>query len=332
MVLAPRTALTALIALALSSCGAGAQSARSDNAIPRAGQPIDCPSEGPALQILGSGGPIAEGGDAARAGTSYLLWIDGAPRLLVDAGSGSFLRFAQVGGSIATLDAIVLTHLHADHAGDLIDILNSGGFENRTKPLTIVGPAGAPRFAGIEEFTKRLLSKESGAFAYNGGYIDGDEAKPLLEFVELSADQTSFEMRRAVEAEEYFVAGWPVAHGFSPALGVQLHFFGREARKDTLITGDQSAGSFMFQTAFEGAKPHYLFAHHVIPMGEGQPRGLHRNPAEIGTLAAALEPENLVLTHNMQRSLQRLDEGLEAIGAHYQGPVSVADDLDCYAL
>lgn len=300
--------------------------------IPRAGQPIACPQEGPALQVLGSGGPIAEGGEAARAGTSYLLWIDGEARTLIDAGSGSFLRFAEAGGSIATLDAIVITHLHADHAGDLIDILNSGGFENRTKPLTIVGPAGAPRFAGIEEFVTRLLSKESGAFAYNGGYLEGDEGKPLLEFVELGANETRPEMRRAVEAEDYFLAGWPVEHGFSPALGVHLHFLGRETGQDTLITGDQSAASVVFETTFKGIGPHYLFAHHVIPMGEGQPRGLHRNPDEIGTLAAALKPENLVLTHNMQRSLERLDEGLEAIAQHYQGPVSVADDLDCYAL
>jgi len=328
---AMRTLLSALAMIALVGCGAD-ESVLSDGPIPRAGQPIVCAPEGPALQILGSGGPIAEGGENARAGTSYLLWIDGEARLLIDAGSGSFLRFAQAGGSIATLDAIVLTHLHADHAGDLIDILNSGGFENRTTPLTIVGPAGAPRFPGIEEFVTRLIGKEGGAFAYNGGYIDGDEGKPRLEFIELSADQADFEIRRAVEAEEYFVAGWPVSHGFSPALGIQLHFFGDEARQDTLITGDQSAGSFAFETAFTDAKPHYLFAHHVIPMGEGQPRGLHRNPEEIGTLAKALQPKNLILTHNMQRSLARLDEGLEAIGDHYTGPVGIADDLDCYAL
>lgn len=326
-----RTLAIGLAMVALVGCGAG-ESVASDTAIPRAGQPIACPTEGPALQVLGSGGPIAEGGDKARAGTSYLLWIDGEPRLLVDAGSGSFLRFAQAGGKIETLDAIVLTHLHADHAGDLIDILNSGGFENRTKPLTIVGPSGGDRFPGIEEFVTRLLGKEAGAFSYNGGYLDGDEGKPLLEFVELSASQNRFTMQRAAETEEYFVAGWPVNHGFSPALAVQVHFLGRETRKDTLITGDQNAGSIIFETVFGEAKPHYLFAHHVIPMGEGQPRGLHRNPEEIGTLAKALQPENLVLTHNMQRSLDRLDEGLEAIAKHYEGPVSVADDLDCYAL
>ena len=53
---------------------------------------------------------------------------------------------------------------------------------------------------------------------------------------------------------------------------------------------------------------------------------------QIGELAGALEPERLVLSHNMERSLSRLEEGLEAIGQHYSGPVSVTMDLDCYAL
>ncbi|MDJ0641319.1 MAG: MBL fold metallo-hydrolase [Erythrobacter sp.] len=146
--------------------------------IPRAEQPVACPDEGAALQVLGSGGPIAKAG---RAGTSYLLWIDGEPRLLIDAGSGSFLRFAEAGGKIESLDAILLTHLHADHVGDLIDVLNSGGFEGRSDPLAIVGPDAAPRFPGTIEFLARLLSKENGAFAYNGGYLDGTENKPPLE-------------------------------------------------------------------------------------------------------------------------------------------------------
>lgn len=43
-----------------------------------------------ALQVLGSGGPEISN----RAGTSYLLWIDGQAKLLHDAGPGARLRFA----------------------------------------------------------------------------------------------------------------------------------------------------------------------------------------------------------------------------------------------
>lgn len=324
-----------LALIALSGCGSLSYSdkstvpesspADSDLAIPRAGQPAECPSEGAALQVLGSGGPVAE---AARAGTSYLLWLDGEPRLLVDAGSGSFLRFAEAGGKIETLDAILLTHLHADHTGDLIDILNSGGFEGRTQPLPVVGPDAAPRFPGARAFLERLLSKDSGAFAYNGGYLDGSENKPPLEPRDVTTEAGEAAATGLDISNDYSVMAHPVNHGVVPALGYVIEIGDRSI----VITGDQSAFSERFADDLTGSRPTILLAHHVISGERGQPRGLHRTPAQIGELAAALEPDRLVLTHNMERSLSPIAQSLAAIAEHYAGDVSVAFDLDCYAL
>lgn len=314
------------LSLAVAGCGgenyaAGAAAAQ----IPRAEQPAACPQTGAAVQVLGSGGPIAEGD---RAGTSYLLWIEGKPRLLIDAGAGSFLRFAEAGGSIATLDAILLTHLHADHAGDLAGILNSGGFEGRTSPLPVIGPDAAPRFPGTGEFLARLLSKESGAFAYNGGFIDGTENKPQLEPREITTAEGTAPAAGLDLADDYSVMAHPVHHGVVPALGYVIELGDRRI----VITGDQSGFSERFLAELTGSKPTILFAHHVINGEDGQPRGLHRTPEQIGELAGALEPERLVLTHNMQRSLGPIADGLAVIGKGYAGPVSVAADLDCYAI
>ena len=48
----------------------------------------------PALEVvvLGSGGPRAFG----RAGSSYILVVEGRPRILVDAGPGAFLRIGEL--------------------------------------------------------------------------------------------------------------------------------------------------------------------------------------------------------------------------------------------
>lgn len=321
-----RAILTALAIFGLAACAQG-ESASADDGILRAEQPAACPSEGPALQVLGSGGPIAEGGENARAGTSYLLWIDGVPRLLIDAGSGSFLRFAEAGGRIESLDAILLSHLHADHAGDLVDVLNSGGFEGRSAPLPIIGPDAAPRFPGTTEFLTRLLSKDSGAFAYNGGFLDGSENKPLLEPRDVTTAEGAGAPTGLDLSNDYSVMAHPVHHGPVPALGFVIEL----ADVSFVITGDQSFLSERFLADLTDSKPTILFAHHVINGEDGQPRGLHRTPGQIGELAAAIAPERVVLTHNMQRSLSRLDEGLKAIGQYYGGPVAVANDLDCYA-
>lgn len=68
------------------------------------------------VQILGSGDPLV---NAQRASTSYLLWIDGKGRVLVDIGGGAFLRFGQAKAQLGDLWLIAISHLHPDHVSDL---------------------------------------------------------------------------------------------------------------------------------------------------------------------------------------------------------------------
>ncbi|MGB5626234.1 MAG: hypothetical protein WBM61_10910 [Woeseiaceae bacterium] len=50
------------------------------------------PATGAVLQVLDSGGPIADDG---RASSSYLVWVDGVARVLIDTGGGAFLCFGE---------------------------------------------------------------------------------------------------------------------------------------------------------------------------------------------------------------------------------------------
>ena len=122
------------------------------------------------VQILGSGGPVS---DDARASSGYLVWIDGEARLLVDAGGGVFLRFGEAKAKFEALDAIAITHLHADHVGDLLPLLKSGFFSERKRALPIVGPSGGGAFPGINEFMDTMLNEKTGAYRYLSGYLKG---------------------------------------------------------------------------------------------------------------------------------------------------------------
>lgn len=308
---------TAVAAVAQALLAAPAAAAGAVEAV----APGRCPAAPVVLQVLGSGGPIAEGD---RAGTSYLLRVDGEPRLLIDAGPGSFVRFAQAGASVGALSGVVVTHLHADHSVDLAGILNSGSFEDRTAPLAVVGPDGAGRFPSTSSFLRSLLGR-GGAWGYLAGYLDGTEGKPRLDVTEVRTDRGEGAPRAFDLAGGIRVTAIPVHHGDVPAVGVRVDVRGRSL----VVTGDQSFLSTGFADALRGSAPDLLVAHHAIPEGEGQPRGLHRAPSSIGELAASMGARRLVLSHNMRRSLDRLDEGLAAIGTRYRGPVDVARDLDC---
>lgn len=68
---------------------------------------------------LGSGGPLlADAGLVPRASASYLVWIDGRGKVLVDLGGGAFLRFGQSTVRLDDLSLIAISHLHPDHVSD----------------------------------------------------------------------------------------------------------------------------------------------------------------------------------------------------------------------
>ena len=101
--------------------------------MPRTSAAASCTRKGVELQVLGSGGPELED---KRASTSYLVWQDGRPRIVVDSGGGSALQFGRAGAHVSQLDAIFFTHLHVDHTADFAALIKSSYFEDRT-------PAGA---------------------------------------------------------------------------------------------------------------------------------------------------------------------------------------------
>jgi ribonuclease BN (tRNA processing enzyme) len=275
------------------------------------------------VQILGSGGPIAE---SDRAGSSAIVWIDGKAAILVDVGSGAFLRYAQSGARFEDHRVIALTHFHADHVADLVAVLNSGGFSDRTEPLTIMGPKGSADFPGLSEHLQALFNPQSGAFSYLSGYLDGSSGKVRLVPIEVSSDAVPEPMVDSKTGAR--ITAIPVEHGVVPALAYLIEVQG----KSIVFAGDQNEFSDGFVTFLKNRNPDLLIVHNVIPEGPGQPRGLHRPPMQLGAMAAVINPKLLVLSHNMKRALDRQAEGEAAIRKSYKGPMRLAGDLDCYSL
>ena len=278
-------------------------------------------SEEPMLQVLGSGGPIADDG---RASSGYLVWIDGRSQILVDAGGGVFLRFGEAGARFKELEHIAISHFHTDHSTDLVALLKSGYFSDRTRPLSISGPAAGGDYPGMDDYLGRLLQQDTGAYAYLGGYLNGSAG--LIELTPVEVDPQPIETSKVYENQgtDIEIHALGVPHGPVPALAYRIKI----GQQSIVFSGDQNGNSDAFIDFARGVD--VLVMHMPVPENiGGVGRNLHAPPSVIGKIAAETEAGKLVLSHFMARSLENREENLKQIRSRYKGVLVSANDLDC---
>lgn len=280
-----------------------------------------CGAGGVALQVLGSGGPELTVG---RASSSYLVWVDGKARVLVDAGGGSALRFGESGAKIADLDFVLFSHLHVDHSADFPALIKASFFIERKRELPVYGPAGNDIMPATTAFVAGLFDQPGGIYRYLSAFVSGEGSYRIK-----AQDVT------VKDGETRVIAGNPsvkitaakVIHGPIPALGWRVDTGG----KSIVFSGDMNGEGAGFTALAQGAD--LLVAHNAVPEGaQGVERKLHMPPSVIGQIAAKARVGQVVLSHRMLRTLGKERETLAAIRKTFSGKVNLADDLACYPL
>jgi len=282
---------------------------------------VGCGHNGVALQVLGSGGPELQD---KRASSSYLVWRAGVPRVLVDSGGGSALRFGESGATMSDLDVILVTHLHVDHTADLTALVKSSFFEDRHRKLPLFGPDGNPFFPSTTRFMQTLFASSDGAYRYLGDFLDPNATGSYL----LDAHNitpTAHELRQIYDAQGIRVFAATVVHGTVPALAYRVEL----DNVSIAFSGDTDGNNGNLERLAHNAS--LLVAHNAVPEGaSGVERSLHMPPSVIGKIASTASVRQLVLSHRMLRTLGHETESLAAIHTSYTGPVTFADDLQCF--
>jgi ribonuclease BN (tRNA processing enzyme) len=281
-----------------------------------------CGAQGVAAQVLGSGGPELQD---KRASSSYLVWENGQARVLVDAGGGSALRFGESGATMSMLDVILFSHFHVDHSGDFAALVKSSWFEDRPRPLPVYGPPGNEYMPSTTEFVADLFGAPHGAYRYLGELYDPKEQGSYkLQPHDVTAEFTPVQVFRSGDLS---VSAVRVIHGVFPSLAWRVDIVG----KSIVFSGDTNGDDPGLGRLAENAD--LFIAHNAVPEGvTGVERQLHMPPSVIGQIAADAHVKNLVLSHRMLRTLGKEDQTLAEIRKHYSGPVTFADDLDCFPL
>lgn len=278
-----------------------------------------CLNNGLALQVLGSGGPETQ---TKRASSSYLIWLDGKARVLIDSGGGSALRFGESGAQMADLDLVLLTHLHVDHTADLPALIKSSYFETRNKPLPVFGPVGNTAFPSTVEFMESLFGLK-GAYRYLSDFLQPQSANYSIQsnnVALIDAQSKTVFNQNGIKA-----TATNVQHGSVPALAWRIDIAG----KSLVFSGDTNGDSDNLAQLANNAD--IFVAHNAVPeSAAGAARSLHMPPSVIGKIAASAKVRQLVLSHRMLRTLGKEPETLQAIASQYAGKPVFADDLDCF--
>ena len=272
------------------------------------------------LQVLGSGGP--ESTDK-RASSSYLIWVDGKSKILIDFGGGASLRFEEVNAKIEDLDVILLTHLHVDHTADIPALFKSSFFTRASGNLHIYGPSKNDFMPSIQEFIERLFQDNNGAWQYLGDHLDG---KARLQLKTHTIKDTRV-VKSIYSQKNLHISAISVHHGPIPAIAYRVQI----DNKSITFSGDMNGDYHTLEKLAKGTD--ILVAHNAVAKGSsGVAVKLHMTPDIIGQIAEQSKSKMLVLSHRMLRTLRKEAESKREIKKYYKGDIKFANDKSYYIL
>ena len=271
----------------------------------------------PALEIvvLGSGGPRAFG----RAGSSYLILLNGTPRILVDAGPGAFLRIGELDLDLERVDTVLLTHLHVDHSSDLPAFFNARALTS-DGPISyrIFGPAGAGLFPNTSHFVDSFVG-DAGAFPYQKTFGARESFAVHDLAIALDSPRTTIVDEAGLVVEEI-----AAHHGDCPSVAYRISYKGFVV----VFSGDMDASALPNLVQLAQHADLLIFNCAVLdpPYSPEQLYELHTPPKRIGQAAHASGVKGLLLSHLAPDVEGQKEAVRKSIHLAFAGPVSFASD------
>lgn len=267
------------------------------------------------VQVLGSGGPRAFG----RAGSSYIVLVDGTPRILLDAGPGAFVRVGELNIDLQQVDIVLLTHLHIDHSGDLAAFFNARALtSNEPIKYRVFGPDAGGLFPKTSRFVDWLIG-DKGLFAYQKTFGAQETFSVRDLAIELNTGVIKIVDENGLVVEEI-----ATHHGDCPSVAYRITYHGTSV----VFSGDMDASAVSNLVRLAKNADLLVFNCAVLdpPGSPSQLYELHSPPKKIGEAARESGVGNLLLSHIAPDVEESKNDVLKSIHASFTGPVEFATD------
>jgi len=279
------------------------------------------------VTVLGSGDPWIR---RSQASGSLLIEVGNAEKdfFFFDLGSGALANFTALGLPVEATTKLFLSHLHADHVGDVPGLLGSLAKAGRADPVEIWGGGSDDPAMGLSAFVEHMTK----AMAWDTASIRG--ARPTTG-CEAIAHEIAYDRPETVyERNGVEVSSFPAIHALNGAVGYTLTYAGRTV----VFSGDTRPCRYVVEAA-EGADLliHECFqSPNVFAKVTGLPLetalkitgSAHTIPEQMGKILELVKPRMAALWH--LDVTPGVDAVFEELGAHYDGAVTVTQDLTVF--
>jgi len=288
--------------------------------------------------LCGTGSPLP---DPMRA-SSCTAVVAGGQIVVVDAGPGSAEVLNLTNLPLASVGAVLLTHFHSDHIGDLGELGTQTWLAGRTQPLDVYGPPGTTRV--VTGFNQAYANDVDGRVAHHGEANLPRAAGQLVpREVPLPGDGGSVILDR----NGLRVTMFPVDHRpVEPAVGYRFDYRGRSV----VVSGDTKKSAVVEQQSrdadiliHEALRSDVVAIVVEVATRLGQQRlaklakdilDYHTTPIEAAEIAQQAGVHHLVLTHLVPPVSNFLARHmfLSGVSDVYTGEVTLGADGDRFTL
>lgn len=280
------------------------------------------------VTILGSGDPFT---NKAQGSASVLIQVGNPQRdfFFFDLGSGSVANFNGLHLPVTATTKVFLTHLHADHVGDMPTLVWSMAKAGRRDPVEVWGPSGEVPELGTRAYSEHLHA----AHAWDTASLNGHpgQSGAHMEVTEVPFDDTSV----VYDRNGVRISSFPVIHIINGAVGYRLDYnglsvvFSGDTRPSRTLVDACDGADLVIHETFPSASVFAQKANVPLAFAEQVVNGAHTSPTAVGKVFKRAGARMSVMWH-LAVDHDTVGPAYADMRREYEGPVTIAQDLTTF--